>query len=388
MPHTIESTDVAGKRPDSIRVVNVQTANPKEIGLFLKSLGLHVGRQTNAAGQSFLIAQCPGLTMTVTPAAEASGPNQFEVYFTVDSLASALAAAEAQFGVVTTQPFDTPSGRRAVVADADGRHYTITEMTVATETAAVAGTPNTAAALDPTQSPFAISVMTSPGRGSTPPPIDPDELKALSAVKRGAAVVLTGIAMQLVTLLAIFTTIFSAGSSLNGQGDIKGINQQVGAYGIILLIGVLAAVAGKVTCAIPNTSRVTYAPLWTAVGLEAFGLLFNIVTAFIPDVDFMIPQIALGLLGLVAPFLFVQFLGSIMEQNRKRSVAELAKTTNSVFGFWLVSVAVSIVSGMLLPQLFPVLLFVFALASLVYAGFYTTFLIQVLTAKMPGSTAR
>ena len=382
MPHTIEFTDAAGKRPASPQTVALQTAKPKEVGLFLKSLGLAVSRQTNSDGQTYLAAQCPGLTISVTVAPQPSDPNAHMLHFTIDSLTSVVAAAEAQFGQVAMKPFDTQWGRRAIVADAEGRRYVITEMTAASETA-VGAEPTVEVGANP----FAISVTSSPGKSSTLAPIDPEELKALGAVKRGSAVVLIGIALQMLTAVAILVTVFSA-SSRGGRANVQALNEKLAAYGILLLLGVVATIAGKVMCAIPNTSRVSYAPLWTAVGLEVFTVLLNIVAAFLPDVDFMIPRIVVGLLGLIAPFVFVQFLGSIMEQIRSRSVADLAKTTNTVFGIWLVSVAASIVFVMLMPQLFTVILFVIALVSLVYTGFYITLLVQVLTAKTTVRGAR
>lgn len=64
----IELTDSSGKRPATLQAVVVQTAQIKAVGLFLRSLGLTVEKQTGEDGAAFLTAKCPFLLMKIAPA--------------------------------------------------------------------------------------------------------------------------------------------------------------------------------------------------------------------------------------------------------------------------------------------------------------------------------
>lgn len=392
MPHTTEYTDAAGNRPASTETLAIHTAQPKQVGLLLKSLGLSVSRQVNASGQSFLVVQCPGLTLTLTPADQPSDPNWFTLHFAVASLASTLAAAEAQFGQVAMQPFDTQWGRRAIVTDVEGRRLVITEVR-----------PVSAAAVELTggkmlpggfgiPSPLNPGAVAAPqGMSSSLPPIEPEELKALGAAKRGAAVTLIGLAFQIFTIIAIATTVLTTESRGGRAVNQQALGQQFTTYGMIFAIGVLASIAGKVMCAIPNTSKASYTPLWTAVGLQVVVTAMSVVIPLMRNSDLSAPLgIIVVLMDIVVPLLFVQFLGSIMEQVRNRSVSSLSKTTNNVYGIWLVTIAVGFGLMWFVPNrsMGMMLFFAMGLVTLVCIGFIVAFLVQVLTAKPNGSWAR
>jgi len=375
MPHTIEVTDAAGRRLATPQVVALQSAQPKELGLFLKSLGLAVSRQTNAAGQSYLAATCAGLTMTITPGTKSSELNMAPLHFAVSSLASAQAAAEAQFGQLVMKPFDTQWGKRAIVADPDGRRYFITEMSAIDEASVEVGSGE-----------FAIAERNFSMRGgrSGSSLIEVGEFKALAAVKRGASVVLIGIVLQLIMVVASVAAIFSAFSAAAGHRGLRPpeeLGEQIEMYGMFAGLGMLAVIAGKVMCGIPSSSKTSYAPLWIAIVLEVVANALGIVIRLDPKLGLEIPAVVVGLLYLAAPFLFVQFLGTIMEQVHNPTVAGFAQTTNSVYGISLAILAIGIALFYFMPQSFKVSAFAGGLIMLVYFGFYVTLLVQVLNAK-------
>lgn len=366
MPHIIHLTDDGGK--PAVQTVTIRTAKAKEVGLFFRSLGLAVSRQTGVDGRSLLTAKCTGLTLMIVPDQQPSDPTETTLNFAVDSLNSALDAAMSNHGQLAMKAFETQWGRRAIVADPDGRRLVITELRPEVEP----------------EDDSALPTYGEPRTRSSRRDLGYDEEKALAAVKRGAIVILLGVVAQLLGALITLASTFS--TLANHRGSRGAVNAALGdqmeLFGMLVGLGLLAQIGGKVMCGIPATSRAGYAPLWSAIGLEATNIVLGVVNRLDPGFGLVIPTLIVLLMTLAAPFLFVLFIGNLMEETRNDSPAALAKTTNSVYGIMLAAGAAGLAFIYFSPQSILLAASLIGLVALIYTGFYITLLVKVLGAKV------
>jgi predicted enzyme related to lactoylglutathione lyase len=325
MPHTIQLIDAAGMA--ATHSTTIWSARANEVGHFYRALGLSVARQTANNGQAFLAAQCTGLSLAIVPAAAASDPNATTLYFGVDSLASALAAATANHGQLVMQPYQTPLGWQAVVVDPDGRRIFITEVRAAV------------ADLSGFEAPALVDVRprgASTGGGGMKG-IDSREAQALAAVKRGAGILLAAIVLQIIVACIMASILYTA---FTDRGSPQGMSQatfqsSIEILGIIGQVLMWAQIGAKVLCGIPGSSRAGYVPLWIAVGMEVTAAGLAVVYQFSPSPVLLATVQALGFISLAAPFFFFYFLRSFMQQIRNEPTAKFAKTTMIVYSIVL-----------------------------------------------------
>lgn len=371
MSQSIRLVDAAGN--PAAHTTTIWTARAVDVGRFFGALGIAVGRQNAADGQAFLAAQCPGLTLAIMPAAGPSDPNATTLYFAVDSLQATLGVALSNYGRLVSQPYHTPLGYQAVVADPDGRRIILTEL---------AGGPRASGFGAPTfVEPPRPSLPGNYGGGYITRAAETREESALAAVKRGMIVLLAGIALSfaatVIYLDVVWQFLDNGGRIVNGNV----IESQIQAIYVIVGLTCLANLGGKITCGIPATSRAGYGALWTAVAVECVpylligAIVFGRARSLAPVLQVAWPA------SFLAPFFFLYFLTRIMEVNRNSSVAALAKATNLIYGVLSTLIVIGIVAAFSKRPLSKPVTLAFGLVAIVYTVCYITLLVRVLLAR-------
>lgn len=371
MPHTIYLIDAAGMA--ATHSTTIWSPRTNDLGLFYRALGLSVARQTANNGQAFLAAQCAGLSLAIVPAAAPSDPNATTLYFAVDSLASAMAAATANYGQLVMQPYQTPLGYQAVVVDPEGRRIFFTEIR------AVVAAPRGFDA------PALLEVRSAGvGAGASSRTNDLKEAQALAAVKRGAAVLLAGLVLIVVAVVLFFDFILIV-TRPGGMRelDANAATLQMNTMLVIVGIAMLTPIAGKILCGIPATSRVGYGALWTTIGIDLTADALIILNMLAPASGVAGLAKVMYLVGFTSPFFFVYFLGRILAQTRNESVAGFATATNIIYGITLAFTIIGTLLVLTNPFFGRTATTLVTLAAGVYGICYIILLIRILCAKSP-----
>lgn len=376
MPHTIYLIDDLG-RPAN-HSTTIWSARVNDVGQFYQALGLGIARQTANNGQAFLAAQCAGLSLAIVPAAAPSDPNATTLYFGVDSLASAMAAATANRGQLVMQPYQTPMGYQAVVVDPDGRRIFITEIRAAASGPRAFDAP---ALLEVRSAGVGAAAGTSSRFN------EQKEAQALAAVKRGAAVLLAGLVLIVVAVVLFFDFILIV-TRPGGmrEVDANAATLQMNTVLIIVGLAMLTPIVGKILCGIPATSRVGYGALWTTIGIDLTADALIILNMLAPASGAAGLAKVMYLVGFTSPFFFVYFLGRILAQTRNESVAGFATATNVIYGITLALTIIGTLLTLTNPFFGRTATTLFTLAAGVYGICYIILLIRILCAKSPLAT--
>jgi predicted enzyme related to lactoylglutathione lyase len=304
MARAIVFTDSAGNPP----VIPVQgvllTAQIKQVGFVLKSLGFVVAMRKEPSGSQFLVAQCRGLSLKISQAAkpepQAAGP----LYFRVANLNAVVAAAAAQGATILSPAADLPRGRMATLADPDGRRIVL---------------------LQPSDEPTALTEH---------------ECRAIEAVKRGAVVMLVGHTLQLIVAVPCMFSLLTFMVEKRDWGvAVISYNEQT----LILLcagilLGGFATLAGKIMCAFPTSARINYLGLIAACVIEIATIALIFMTGAFPVKPLEIVTSAAYVVSIATPLMTIEFLRNVMKIARNEpAIVHGQRTLAAYFPFAVVT---------------------------------------------------
>lgn len=108
--------------PPALNLLVVRAADLERTRAFYAALGLLMHREAHGSGPTHYVSDACGLVFEVYPAAPGQPPTtDVRLGFQVDSVDGLLPMLVDAGGVVVSAPSDVDGGRRAVVADPDGR---------------------------------------------------------------------------------------------------------------------------------------------------------------------------------------------------------------------------------------------------------------------------
>jgi len=352
----LEYLDSSARPYSAPQSVEIRTAKAPAVGHLLQSLGLVVAKHTADDGSIYLTASCTGLLLKIVVATAASDPRETTLHFGVDSLDAALRAAAERKADVLKPPHDSSWGRRAIVADPDGRRIILTER----------GASPTPIASPPAPAGFTITIPgdvqpatrfidTSPRKledAATPP----DLLPAIAAAKRAIITMLIGgIALGgLSAVLAIQA--IEKGDNHRLSDVIEGgpaLGQHISLFVLLLFI-------------FPQSPRLRYGLLWLAVGIAVSTIVITIVnSADIGDYETTKKLFdATSVYGAASPLLIFLYLAQL---SRKAAHPPLVRLVNINLKVYLatIGVAVAMVAATFVaPSLVTMLMVVVLIADL------------------------
>ncbi len=137
-------TDSAGKKEAAatprLALVVIRSADLQRAESFYAALGFVFAREKHGAGPEHLVCRLGSVVFEIYPLKkEGDATSGVRLGFAVPSLERVIEAASAAGGKVLSPPEESPSGRRAVLADPDGHHVELTLLGGGHEAARDAG---------------------------------------------------------------------------------------------------------------------------------------------------------------------------------------------------------------------------------------------------------
>ena len=111
-----------------LQLVVIYSPNPETICAFYERLGMRFARERHGRGPEHFAAQLGELVFEIYPLpADDSPANSVRLGFAVAALDKLLETLLDAGGKLITEPLDSPWGRRAVMADPEGRRLELVE---------------------------------------------------------------------------------------------------------------------------------------------------------------------------------------------------------------------------------------------------------------------
>ena len=328
--HPIVCIDPSG-RPygSSPQTLIASSPNAKKLIAFYHRLGIAIELQTDKNGQQAAIGRCPGFAAKFVAGQPASREPAAPLCFLVDDLDVTMqAVAEREGSVVEhVQPF--PGGRRAVVADPDGRRMTFLERAPAM---------------------VAIPVAEAVADDESSPAVEPLSPIARQALKSGAITATVGVVLTFAVIgiyAFILWSTFDSSPRRKPQEPHAVLNL---ALIFLLAVTTVIQIIGKIQMLSAGNKKERIV-LMIALVLESLGLLLRfgaIVMRGEPHFAALLMQLSVA--SQINMFLYLYFLRSVTERLGDTTTANLA------YGLFLLSMGTFAFVGLLVATPQPVVL--------------------------------